>query len=113
MFPGIRSSRLLALGLLRTLTRVPGAACVRWAITCRCRNVIIICPDRYRQPPPARVPPHPARYRTQPAAKRSPQSVKQPPSCPAEDETSSLARRDALTPADTPAPPRPAPPPTP
>src|SRR5260370_34929489 len=92
MFPGIRSSRLLALGLLRTLTRVPGAACVRWAITCRCRNVIIICPDRYRQPPPARVPPHPARYRSQPAAKRSPQSVKQPPSCADEDETSSIEK---------------------
>jgi hypothetical protein len=52
--------------------------------------VIIICPDRYRQPPTGRVPPHPARHRSQPAAKRSPQPVKQPLGCADEDETSSM-----------------------
>src|SRR6266567_2851659 len=37
------------LGLL-DIIRVPGAARIHRGITGRCRNVIIICPDRYRQP---------------------------------------------------------------
>ena len=62
----------------------------RRSIPRHCRNVIIICPDRYRQPPARPVPPPPARHSRQPAANGSPQSVKRPFSCADEDEGSSV-----------------------